>query len=54
MAQSVYVQPRSLMGDHWRIPLPNIVIGLKRKKERGVEFSPKLSVAEVLERDLSL
>ena len=26
----------------------------KKKKERGMDFSPKFSVAEILERDLSL
>ena len=54
MARSLFVQPRSLMEGDLEDSPPNIVIGLKRKKECGMEFSPKFSLAEILERDLSL
>ena len=45
MARSVFVQPRLLVEGDLDYSPPKIMIVLKRKKERGMEFSRKLSVA---------
>ena len=45
MARSVFVQPRLLVEGDLEDSPPKIMIDQKRKKERGMEFSRKLSVA---------